>query len=245
MTELLLSDAVDPSIHSARFDDIAFDATRWSAAAKVPAAARVHVAVGVSSPALLYGLQSLIGDSNEMQLDASAQSLAEFLSVCTQMGSGVALVDPSIGRQSMRDFMESCRLAAPNVRLVLMTDSHQPHIVREALRVGACGFVDRTADADTIRTAIAAAARGQRYISPAIAVQLAESLTLEELTNREMQVLRLLSQGDCNKTIARRLDVTVGTVKTHVRAVMGKLESRSRTEAVLKAFRLGLVGFEH
>jgi DNA-binding NarL/FixJ family response regulator len=54
----------------------------------------------------------------------------------------------------------------------------------------------------------------------------------------------LLSRGHCNKTIARDLDVTVGTVKTHVRAIMGKLDSRSRTEAVLKAYRLGLVGLE-
>jgi len=202
------------------------------------------VVVGVSSPTLLCGLQSLVSTSTGLRLAGSAQSLSEFLCACAELKEGVAIVDPSLARQTMRDFLDTCKFAAPLVRLVLLTDEHQPHTVREAVRSGACGLVDKAAHADVIRAAIAAAAVGQRYISPVIAAHLADSVTLEELTRRETDVLKLLSRGDCNKTIARELDVTVGTVKTHVRAIMGKLNSRSRTEAVLQAYRLGMVGLD-
>jgi DNA-binding NarL/FixJ family response regulator len=202
------------------------------------------VVVGFASPTLLCGLESVIAGSSSLRLAASAQCLQDFLSACARLSKGVAIVDPALARHSMREFLDACRLAAPGVRIVLMTDEHQPHTVREAVRHGASGLVDKTASSEVIRAAIAAAANGQRYISPSISTHLADSLTLEELTRRETDVLVLLSRGHCNKTIARDLDVTVGTVKTHVRAIMGKLDSRSRTEVVLKAYRLGLVGLD-
>ena len=126
----------------------------------------------------------------------------------------------------------------------MMPDLFQPHAVREAIRTGAGAIVNRAADIREIHEALFAVAAGRRYIAPAIAVQLAESLTLLELTDRETEVLALLSQGECNKNIARGLGVTVGTTKCHVRAIMNKLDARSRTEAVHKAYRLGLVSLE-
>jgi len=199
------------------------------------------VVIGASSPALLCGLESLVSETAGLSLAGTACSLDRFLECCALVRTGVALVDPFIGRQHIREFMEALGAAAPRIRAVLMTDANQPHIVREAVKSGACGFVGQTAATEEIRAALSAAAAGRRHISAGVAAHLAESLTLEDLTNREMQVLGLLSLGDCNKAIARDLDVTVGTVKTHVRAIMSKLSSRSRTEAVHKAYRLGLV----
>jgi DNA-binding NarL/FixJ family response regulator len=200
------------------------------------------VILGFDSPTLLCGLEVMVAKSSDMRLAASAQCLQNLLSACSRLGTGVAIVDPSLARQSsMRDFLDSLRLAAPNVRIILLTDEHQPHKVREALRHGARGLVDKAASPDAIRSAIAAVAAGQRYISPSISSFLADSLTLQSLTEREMDVLALLCRGHCNKTIANDLVISLGTVKTHVRAVMGKLHSRSRTEAVMMAYRLGLV----
>ena len=205
------------------------------------AASTTSVVLGVASPTLLCGLESLVVVTAGMRLAGTARSIDAFIACCARVRRGVALVDPFLGRQTVREFMQALQAAAPQMRAVLMSDDPQPHVVREALRIGACGFVSQTADTAEIRAALVAAGTGRRYIASGIGEQLAESLSLEELTNREMQVLGLLSQGDCNKLIARRLDVTVGTVKTHVRAIMAKLGSHSRTEVVLKAFRLGLV----
>ncbi|MDB5827575.1 MAG: hypothetical protein JWQ73_1795 [Variovorax sp.] len=206
--------------------------------------AQTVVVIGVPSPMLLHGLESLLRQTSGIRLGGSADSMPALLANCARAGDGVALVDPSLGQMSIQDFMNALKSTSPHMHVVLMTDTRQPHQVREAVRHGASGLVAKTADAEEIQSAILAAAKGRRYISPAIAGYLAESLTLEVLTQREMDVLGLLSQGHCNKTIARSLDVTVGTVKTHVRAIMLKLGALSRTEAVRNAHRWGLVSFD-
>jgi DNA-binding NarL/FixJ family response regulator len=206
-----------------------------------PADNVVRVVVGVASPALMFGLGSLIHGMPGVELVATAQSLERLVADCGEAGDCVALVDPDLFGHDTREFMRALRLVAPRARVVLISNTCQPHLIREAIQAGACGYVEKTADAAEIRAAISATMRGQRYLGSRVTNGLAEALMIQNLTAREMDVLKLLARGDCNKIIARELTVTVGTIKTHVRAIMGKLDSRSRTDAVLKAFRLGLV----
>jgi DNA-binding NarL/FixJ family response regulator len=85
-------------------------------------------------------------------------------------------------------------------------------------------------------------ASGRRYLSASVAQHIAESLTHATLTPREHEVLDCLATGQCNKTIARHLEISVTTVKAHVQAIMGKLDASSRTHAVSIAAQRGLVG---
>ena len=199
------------------------------------------VVIGISSPALLCGLESIVKDTSGLHLSGSGGTFSAFVEKCASAGKCIALADPFLGERGIRSFMESLKSVAPQAQPLLMTDTYQPHIVREAMKTGARGFVDKSSDTAEIRTALSSVAKGERYFSPTIAAQLAESLTVDDLTPREMQVLEFLSTGVCNKTIARGLDVAVGTIKTHVCAIMSKLEARSRTDAVLRASRLGLI----
>jgi two-component system NarL family response regulator len=201
------------------------------------------VILAVASPALLCGLESLVSSTPGMWLAGSANTMPELLHWLVRTSNGVALIDPFLdGQTDVRALINTVKAAAPSTRCVFITDEYQPHLVSEAVKGGASGFVGASAEAKEIRNALVDASRGRRYIAPMVAARLAESLMLEELTSREMDVLTLLARGECNKTIARVLGVTVGTVKTHVRAIMNKLDSRSRTEAALKACRFGLVG---
>jgi two-component system NarL family response regulator len=165
----------------------------------------------------------------------------QLIAVCCDSGACVALVDATLCLSDAREFLTTLRMVAPRTQIVLITEGSHPHIVREALRAGACGFVTKAADIDEICDALVAASTGHRYISFSMTADLAECLTLQDLTSREMEVLRILARGECNKVIARELDVTVGTIKTHVRSIMLKLDSRGRTDVLLKAHRLGLV----
>jgi len=88
---------------------------------------------------------------------------------------------------------------------------------------------------------VRAAAQGRRFLCHAAAQEVANSLTNEALTARERDVLLLLAQGRCNKTIASHLDIAVGTVKAHVRTIMSKLKASSRTEAACIAVARGLL----
>jgi DNA-binding NarL/FixJ family response regulator len=209
--------------------------------AQRPPASTTAVVIGAGSPALIVGLQALVEATDGMRLAGTASSPEGFLQVCVKAGPCIALVDPHLGGQGIMEFVDSLARRAPRAMPLLMTNAGQPHALREALKNGVFGFVSLSADIAEIREALESVAAGRRYIPPSLVPRLAESLLLEDLTNREMQVLGLLSRGCCNKTIARDLDVAVGTVKTHVRAIMYKLGSRSRTAVVLEANRRGLI----
>jgi DNA-binding NarL/FixJ family response regulator len=201
----------------------------------------MRVVVGASSPALLSGLHALLGATPGISLQDCTNSRDQLIAICCDSGKCVALVDAALCVGDARDFITTLRMLAPRTQVVVISDGSHPHLVREALKAGACGFVTKAADIDEICDALVAASTGHRYISASMTADLAECLTLQDLTTREMEVLRILARGECNKVIARELDVTVGTIKTHVRSIMLKLDSRGRTDVLLKAHRLGLV----
>ena len=203
----------------------------------------IAVVIGVAFPALLHGLQSLVMATPGLRLVGACTRPDAFLQCCEDVRDGVAVLDPSLSESGLRRLILAMKAAAPRVEAVLITGTRQAQVVRDAVEVGVKGFVAQDADMQEICDAIQSVAHGQRHFSATVAAHLAESMSVENLTPRETQVLSLLSRGECNKRIARDLDVTVGTVKTHVAAIMLKLGSRSRTEAVLRAGQLGLVHF--
>jgi two-component system nitrate/nitrite response regulator NarL len=117
-----------------------------------------------------------------------------------------------------------------------------------AWREGARGLLLRTASVEHLGAALAAVAHGLAVIDPAFAAALlpvardqSPTQPVEDLTPRELQVLRLMAEGQSNKVIARALGISEHTVKFHVNAILGKLNVASRTEAVVHATRLGLI----
>jgi len=116
-----------------------------------------------------------------------------------------------------------------------------------AVAAGARGVLLRNADAAALAAALQAAARGLVVIDPALATTLLPArdrgvpAPVEDLTSREHSVLQLLADGLSNKAIAERLGISEHTVKFHVNAIMSKLDAQSRTEAVTRAARLGLI----
>jgi DNA-binding NarL/FixJ family response regulator len=117
--------------------------------------------------------------------------------------------------------------------------------VSGALRAGAIGYLAKDAHPSELGAAIKAAAAGQFHLSPPASSALLDALRMpespESLTGRENEVLDLLALGKTNRDIAQHLHVTEDTVKTHVRHILAKLKVQSRTQAILAAFRLGLV----
>jgi len=117
----------------------------------------------------------------------------------------------------------------------------------DAWTAGARGLLPRETGAESLAAALMAVAQGLTALDPALAAALippreqAPTPPAEELTPRELQVLRLLAEGLPNKAIAQRLEISEHTVKFHVNAILGKLGVQSRTEAVVHATRLGLI----
>lgn len=144
------------------------------------------------------------------------------------------------------DGIESTRLVRArydDVEVVALTSFDDVERVQGALEAGASGYLLKDADVGEIAVAIRAAHRGELQLDPAVARRLTESLRSprrdSELTSREVDVLRLLGEGQSNKAIAATLGITERTARTHVSKILAKLGLSSRTQAALWAARHG------
>lgn len=128
----------------------------------------------------------------------------------------------------------------PSVLVVSWSDSESE--IRAALQAGVRGYLFGNCTLEDLVTAVRAVGRGAHHLCDRAACLVAQSLTRTPLTARETEVLRLIACGLPNKLIASRLDIAIGTVKAHTKAILAKLEAGSRTEATVIAEQRGLLG---
>lgn len=127
-------------------------------------------------------------------------------------------------------------------RVLIVTHLEREWDVRNAMTAGVHGYLLQSCTPEQLTAAVRTLGRGLRYLSAELSRCMADSVTRIGLTSRETDVLQLLAQGCCNKSIARELGIGVGTVKTHVKGLFDKLGATARTHAVVLATRRGLVG---
>lgn len=132
------------------------------------------------------------------------------------------------------------REAAPTAVLIVSSSEGELNI-RAALEAGVLGYLTYESQPAQLVEAVEAVARGQRHLAGGIAARLAETLSQDLPTRREIDVLKLMASGLCNKAIAAELAISAGTVKAHVKALMQKLNASTRTAAADVAKRRGLL----
>jgi DNA-binding NarL/FixJ family response regulator len=134
---------------------------------------------------------------------------------------------------------------APGVKVIALTASLDEARMMGVLRAGAVGYVRKDAEPETLLAAVRAVARGRTFIDPAIGAQLVRAAVPgNDLTRRELEVLRRLVLGKSNRDIAGELAVGEETVKTHVAHVLAKLNVENRAQAIVEALRRGLMTLE-
>ncbi len=131
--------------------------------------------------------------------------------------------------------------AGPGPHILVVTSCDKEAQVRNALDAGVYGYLLQDCSADDLHDAVQRLSEGLRYLSDRVSKSIADSLTRVLLTPRESDVLQLLAGGHCNKLIARELGIGVGTVKTHIKGLLTKLDAKARTHAVVIAAQRGLV----
>ena len=132
----------------------------------------------------------------------------------------------------------------PNARVIALTASVDEARLFGALRAGAAGYVRKDAEPEVLLAAVRAVAQGRTYIDPSVAHHLARVESADDLTPRELEVLRHLAFGHSNKDIAGALAIGEETVKTHVAHVLAKLQVENRGQAIVQALKRGLVALE-
>lgn len=126
-------------------------------------------------------------------------------------------------------------------RVLALTPNDREADIRRAIEAGVYGYLLVGGALDELLAGVQAVANGLRYMGASVAQRMADSLTRVSLTSREVEVLRLVAAGQPNKAIARELSIELGTVKSHVSAIMTKLGASSRTQAAHIASSRGLV----
>lgn len=196
---------------------------------------QVRVLIAHADPIVRAGLATLLGAHGDMCVAAASDDPA------AQITADVIIVDHRSGLEHMRRCAHAHH-SDNQPRVLIVTQLEREWEVRTAMMAGVHGYLLQNADPEQLLTAVRTLSRGMRYLSSELSRCVADSFTRIGLTSRETDVLQLLAQGQCNKSIARELGIGVGTVKTHVKGLFDKLGATARTHAVVLATRRGLVG---
>lgn len=202
------------------------------------------------------GLTTLLSVHPEVEVVGEASNGLEALEQVATLHPQVVLMDLRMPILGGVEAIRRLHAAYPEVRAVALTTFDDDEDVFDALRAGALGYLLKDVSADALVEAVRAAARGESFLQPSVARKVVTEFTrlaeveapspiveppVETLSERELQVLRLLAAGSSNKEIARSLQLAEGTVKNHVTNILGKLGVRDRTQAALQAKALGLL----
>jgi len=191
------------------------------------------------------GLRMFLVRDSDLEVVGEAADGYQALQQARLLRPDVVIMDLLMPIQDGIASTRAIRHELPETEVLALTSVLESASVVEAIRAGAIGYLLKDTQAAELRKAIKAAAAGQVQLSPQASAYLLSAVRtpelLEPLTPREMDVLRLLAQGQSNKEIARILHLVEETVKSHVRHILAKLGVQSRTQAVLAAIRLGIV----
>lgn len=198
------------------------------------------------------GLVMLIGMDSDLSVVGEAASGPEALDVCSGTSPDVVLLDVKMPRGSGLESCVAIKQAVPSASIIMLTSSDEESDLYAAIKGGASGYLLKASSINEVGQAIRGAAAGQSLISPAMAAKLLDEFKqmsapvdrqsmLPTLTDRETQVLKLMARGLTNREIGKELFISDNTVKNHVANILGKLQLRSRVEAILYAVRENLV----
>jgi DNA-binding NarL/FixJ family response regulator len=204
------------------------------------------------------GLEMVLDEEDDIELVGQAGDGAEAAEKAGGSLPDVVLMDIRMPRSSGIEACRTMKEAAPSTKIVMLTISDEEEDLFEAIKAGASGYLLKDIPLDEVAGAVRAVYGGQSLISPSMAGKLlTEFATLArrneeeppqqvpapKLTEREMEVLRLVAKGMNNRDIARELFISENTVKNHVRNILEKLQIHSRMEAVMIAVRDKLIEF--
>ncbi len=200
------------------------------------------------------GLHTLLDVQPEVEVVGEAENGEEALRLAVHLQPAVVLMDLRMPVMNGAAATRRLHELLPDCHVLVLTTFDDDEDVFEGLRAGAVGYLLKDASSDKLFEAIRSAAQGEYFLQPSITSKVMAEFArlsrearrqpeglLEPLSEREMDILRLLAQGLSNRVIAGQLVIAEGTVKNHVTSILAKMDAKDRLQAVLKAKSLGLL----
>ncbi len=204
----------------------------------------IRLVVVDDHPVVRHGLVSMLSYEPDMQVVGEAGDGAEAVRVILEQQPDVVLLDLRLPQLSGIEVMKQVRAKQTDTRFLVLTTYDADEYIVPALSAGAQGYLLKDTTPEELTRAIRALAAGGSPLEPAVAAKLLTSMKEsddDELSAREMDVLKLLVAGASNKMIAAQLNLSENTVKSHLSHIFSKLQVQSRAEAVAVALQRGIV----
>ncbi len=192
-------------------------------------------------PLVREGIAAIVNNQPDMSLVAEAASCGDAVEQFRQHRPDVTLMDLRLPDASGIDAMMAIRAEFGDARIIMLTTFEGDVEIQRALEAGARAYMLKSMAPRDLVDVIRQVHAGKKRIPPEVASQLAEHLSDEALTAREIDVLRQIAGGNRNRDIAERLYISEETVKVHVKHIMEKLGATDRTQAVAIAARRGII----
>ncbi len=208
----------------------------------------IRVAVVDDQELFRRGLTMLLGVEDDIEVVGEAGDGVAATDLAASTVPDVILMDVRMPKRSGIEACVAIKDVAPTARIIMLTVSDEEADLYDAVKNGASGYLLKDSSIDEVAQAIRVVADGQSLISPSMAIKLLDEfkqmsrtdrqqVPSPRLTDRELEVLKLVAQGLNNREIAKRLFISENTVKNHVRNILEKLQLHSRMEAVMYAVR--------
>ncbi|MBI3947749.1 MAG: response regulator transcription factor [Armatimonadetes bacterium] len=215
---------------------------------------QIRVLIADDHPLILEGLASLLVRQADMEVVAKAASGSEAIERALESDPDVILMDIRMPGLDGVEATRRIRHDNPRARVIMLTVYEDDASIFNAIKAGACGYMLKDVGTDILVDSIRRAARGESLIHPAIAARVLEEFSrlsrdreqvpadlFQQLTRREVEILRLLAEGLSNKEIALRLTISEKTVKNHLSSIFDKLQVNDRMQALIYAFEHNLI----
>jgi DNA-binding NarL/FixJ family response regulator len=212
--------------------------------------AMIRILLADDHKLLRSGIRSLLDGLDDIEVVAEASNAIDAIELVKKLQPDVALLDIAMPGMSGLDAADQIAALRLDTKVVILSMHQDEEYVKRALKSGVAGYLLKDAGIEELEIAIRAVARGESFLSPAASKHLiadfrkrsdSEKRLDEILSPRQIEVLRMIAEGDNTKTIARKLEISVKTVESHRAQLMNKLEIHDVAGLVRYAIRFGLV----
>lgn len=201
------------------------------------------------------GLETLLSVHKDIEIVGQASNGQEAVDLALKLRPNVILMDMQMPVLNGVGATRRLKGSLPECRVIVLTTFDDKETIFDALRAGAVGYLLKDVDSAQLAESVRRTARGESILDPSVAAKVvaefsrvsslvggtSSEILPDPLSEREIELLRLIASGMSNKEIGETLFITEGTVKNHITHILGKLSVRDRTQAALKAKELGLV----
>jgi two-component system, NarL family, response regulator len=201
----------------------------------------IRVLIANGRAIVLQGLAALLEQEPDLTVVAKASNGQEALTMFRQYQPDVTLMDVRMPQMDGVEAITALCTEFEAARVVVFAACDGDEDIYRGLRAGAKGYLLKDAEPDELFAAIRTVVSGKNYIPSAVGAKLADRINTPQLSDRELEVIRLIAIGKCNQEISGALHISHSTVKFHINNILSKMGARDRTQAAISALKRGIV----